>query len=468
MAKAFIYNQVVREPLPLKQEDVSVSSPNVVTQPVRFANAIIEGRSTVVLSSIDIAARGWTQSSVFAITDLDTVEWSAGVFTSANGITYTIGAGNTGNMSAKTYIYLDISVSTTAYQTTTTASSAVGAGKVLIATAQNGTVEPIFFVLSGAGGQNIDATSIVANSITANELATSIVYAGSIVIDTAGLIRSGQTAYATGTGWWIGNDGGTPKLSIGNSTYYFRWDGANTKVRTVSPVSFYLNSKIEGSDMVIYSDDEAYIPSHDTTSTFEMAAAGGRYQLRNTTSEWADADSVRGLVKLGSFAYALVEDTGATPDEFRIYRYAKDDLASGGTVMTFSGTPPDLTTDVALKFTSDGTFIYINFDGGNSANAYVLAKYSVSGTVLTYVSSITCGSATLGFADSFHVLSSGNIYTLDPVTNSMSKFNSSGTLQYTDATDTISSASNALHNFEDQLYMFDVATHIFSKLYYTN
>jgi hypothetical protein len=121
-------------------------------------------------------------------------------------------------MAAATYIYLDTAVSTTAYQSTTTAANAVGAGKVLIAKAQNGTGEATFQVFGGIGGTNIDASSIVANSITANELSTSLLYAGSLVIDTNGLVRSGQTAYDTGTGWWIGNDGGTPKLSIGKST----------------------------------------------------------------------------------------------------------------------------------------------------------------------------------------------------------------------------------------------------------
>lgn len=194
---------------------------------ISITGGSISGTTTVGIGNVNLAARGWTQTSVFSVTDADTVAWGAGVFTSADGTSYSIGAGNTGNMAAPTYVYLDVAVSTTAYQSTTTATTAVGAGKVLIAKAENGTGEATFQVFGGIGGQNIDASSIVANSITANELATSIIYTGAIVISTSGLIRSGQTDYDTGTGWWIGSSLGTAKLSIGNSAgNKLTWDGS--------------------------------------------------------------------------------------------------------------------------------------------------------------------------------------------------------------------------------------------------
>ena len=48
-------------------------------------------------------------------------------------------------------------------------------------------------------------------------------------IDTGnvGYIRGGQTAYDAGTGFWLGNDKGTPKLSVGSDTEYVRFDGTN-------------------------------------------------------------------------------------------------------------------------------------------------------------------------------------------------------------------------------------------------
>ena len=205
-----------------------LESGSVTGSNINITGGSITGAGIVSVVALNLANRGWTQTCAFSVTDADTISWGAGSFVTADGgTTLSIGAGNTGNMAAKTYIYLDANVSLTAYQTTTTASTAVGASKVLIATAQNGTGEATFSVLSGQGGQNIDASNIVANSITANELSTSITYAGAIIIDTAGLIRSGQTAYDTGTGWWIGNSSGTPKLSIGNASgNKMTWDGS--------------------------------------------------------------------------------------------------------------------------------------------------------------------------------------------------------------------------------------------------
>ena len=153
------------------------------------------GAASVASAAVNLAMRGWDQTCAFTATDLDTVSWGAGSFVASDGTTYAIGAGNTGNMAAKTYIYLDIAVSTVAYQTTTTAATAVGNGKVLVAIAQNGAVEPTFMVLNDQS-LNIDASSIVASSITANEIAANTITGANILT----LNISGKNAtFDTGT-----------------------------------------------------------------------------------------------------------------------------------------------------------------------------------------------------------------------------------------------------------------------------
>lgn len=144
-------------------------------------------------------------------------------------------------MAAKTYIYLDVNVSETAYQTTTTATTAVGAGKVLVAIAENGTGEATYQVINGQGGVNIDASSIVAGSITGNEIAASTITAGKITVtslsaistnmgtvtvDSSGYIRGGATGYLTGTGFFLGYDTDAYKFHVGNpSGNNMRWTG---------------------------------------------------------------------------------------------------------------------------------------------------------------------------------------------------------------------------------------------------
>lgn len=45
----------------------------------------------------------------------------------------------------------------------------------------------------------------------------SLSVSGSLTMTTAGVFSAGQTAYDTGLGWWFEFNGGTPRLSIGNS-----------------------------------------------------------------------------------------------------------------------------------------------------------------------------------------------------------------------------------------------------------
>ena len=64
------------------------------------------------------------------------------------------------------------------------------------------------------------------NTATITNLQALSAEMGNLVISTSGSIRSGQTAYNTGTGWWLGIDAGTPKFSIGNPAgSYMRWTG---------------------------------------------------------------------------------------------------------------------------------------------------------------------------------------------------------------------------------------------------
>ncbi len=43
--------------------------------------------------------------------------------------------------------------------------------------------------------------------------------------------------------------------------------------------------------------------------------------------------------------------------------------------------------------TTDGTYLYLTYEAGNSANVYDIAKYSISGTTFTYVDTITLSDA---------------------------------------------------------------------------
>ncbi len=179
---------------------------------------------------LNLAARGWTQTCVFTSTDTDTVSWTSGTFTAADGTAYSIGAGNTGNMAVKSYVYLNVAVSSIAYQVTTNPVVAIGDGKVFIAVCQPNAKTAVFTVFNNDFA-NIDANNIVANNLAVISADLGAITAGSIVLPTGGFIRSGQTAYDTGTGFYLGKDSGTPKFSIGNSAgSKLAWDGTTLSI----------------------------------------------------------------------------------------------------------------------------------------------------------------------------------------------------------------------------------------------
>lgn len=158
---------------------------DINTGNVEIDGAIIEP-GTIPETTLDVSNWGWGQTCAFSSTDLDTVSWGAGTFTSANGVAYAIGAGNTGNMAAKTYIYLDLNVSEIAYQVTTVSATAVGTGKVLIAVAENA-ADDATYMLS-------EATQIVGDNILVNTIDASKIIVGQLIVGTNVAIGTAEDA----------------------------------------------------------------------------------------------------------------------------------------------------------------------------------------------------------------------------------------------------------------------------------
>lgn len=141
-----------------------------------FSNITITGGSisNVPISNIpnstatDISLLNYTHDLVFSIDGTipaTKVDWASGTITMSNGRTFSISSGNTGVMAARTYIYLDTGVSSTVLQTTTTVSTAMGANKILLAVAQNGSGQATFQVYGGIGGLKVNSGGInIANN----------------------------------------------------------------------------------------------------------------------------------------------------------------------------------------------------------------------------------------------------------------------------------------------------------------
>ncbi len=173
----------------------------------------------------------WKTNITFSSASAVQINWTSGTIRLTDGTTYTISSGNTGTMAALTYIYLDTAASLTVLQTTTTYSTAVGNGKILIATAQNNTTAASVIPFGGQqpiieGGQiaalsilagNIAADAITASKIFVTNLAAVSATMGSLTIDAtltmsgaSGAITIGTTppsSATVGTGIWIDRTG---------------------------------------------------------------------------------------------------------------------------------------------------------------------------------------------------------------------------------------------------------------------
>jgi len=173
-------------------------------QDINTGNVLLN-QNIIPSTTLNVANWGWGQSCVFTADDRDTVSWGGGTFTSANGDSYTIASGTTGNISAKTYIYLSLLDSETEYQTTTISTNAVGLGKVLIAVAEDAdtaTPQP------DATYNLTEASQIVADNILANSIDATKMNVGVLSAITAniGNITAGSLTGLTITGGTIRTD----------------------------------------------------------------------------------------------------------------------------------------------------------------------------------------------------------------------------------------------------------------------
>jgi len=149
---------------------------------------------TITAGLLKTGGQAFSHNLEFSSTDANTVSWTAGTIKTADETAYSIDAGNTGNMTARTYIYLDKSVSETVLQTSTSYDAPLGDNRIPIATAEDGTNNAIFTVFQGGGGVFISGGMIAAHTISATQLYSSYIVVGGAASD----INSGVTTISGG------------------------------------------------------------------------------------------------------------------------------------------------------------------------------------------------------------------------------------------------------------------------------
>lgn len=123
----------------------------------------------------------WSTNVKWTASDYNTVSWGSGNIYLPDWTSLSVTSGNTGNMSATTYIYYDQESNTVSY--TTSASSAVWENKILLCVAApTSSWKKATFQAFGSGDQStfISASNIAANTITANEIASNTITANEL------------------------------------------------------------------------------------------------------------------------------------------------------------------------------------------------------------------------------------------------------------------------------------------------
>ena len=230
-----------------------------------------EARNNIPVGSISassiIPPMNATTDIVFSSVDNNTAQWTSGKIYFANGTdSGTIDAGNTGDISATTYVYYDREKLGT-LQTTTNVANATGLNKLLVAIVEQGAagkdckITPI--IAAGLNVTGITADQIAAGTITANEIAANTITANEIAANT---ITANEIAAGTITSSEISAGAVTAdKISVTNLAAISA-DLGVVNIGGASNGSGVLNIK-DGSGNIIIKGDNAGHHYYDTGGT---------------------------------------------------------------------------------------------------------------------------------------------------------------------------------------------------------
>jgi hypothetical protein len=171
--------------------------------------------------------------------------------------------------------------------------------------AGNATAASAPFSVTKAGA--ISATSGTIGGFT---LGATTIVGGSVTLDSTGNIRAGQTAYHTGTGFWLGVDSATPKFSIGNSSGpHVRWDGTTLHLSVVTLSGNLVG--LDGNGNTLSGGTTANLGGNIGLYGESHATAANDFVLRSGTSNVIEWDNSATTLTVNAITYNI-SSTGVT------------------------------------------------------------------------------------------------------------------------------------------------------------
>jgi hypothetical protein len=203
---------------------------------------------------------------------------------------------------------------------------------------------------------------------------------GGITLSANGYIKGGKTAYATGTGFFLGYSGGAYKFDIGSGTSYLRWTGTALSligdITGVSSIDITGTAKFGGAYTGAYGQAAVYA-NEGATSYIGVVGIGGNLGFGvygHCSNGWGVAgNSSTGIGVTGT-------STSGTAGYF----------SSGGTGTNYGLHAVNTSTGYALycqgpmKMSDPTVVTNLNADklDGNDATAFATAGHNHTGTYL--------------------------------------------------------------------------------------
>lgn len=217
----------------------------------------------------------------------------------------------------------------------------------------------------------ISAGAVTAAKLFGTELSALKAELGNVVISTAGSLRSGQTGYNTGTGFWLGTDAGTPKFSIGNpSGQYMTWDGTSLNVTKAQIQNAYITNSVLGPS----SARIATSASGHTAPFFVSDTAATRNGTIGTKS-----------ATIGEFLAPDYSTTGSVDYERKRLAFRKTDVTLQ--IMAAGAATGQASASLAVDYMINGvwnlnvnTLALVVFDFADKNAAFGVARYTTIDT----------------------------------------------------------------------------------------
>ena len=213
----------------------TIAANTITAADIAFGTITGDRISSNTITASQIASNTITANEIAANT-ITSAQIAAGTITANEIASNTITAGQ---------------IASGAINTDELAANAVNASKIAAGTITATQIASNTITAAQIASSAITADELAANAVTADKIFAGAVTAakisvtdlaainanmgnitaGTIVLPSGGFIRSGQTAFDTGTGFYLGNDSGTPKFSIGNASgKNIKWDGSDFTV----------------------------------------------------------------------------------------------------------------------------------------------------------------------------------------------------------------------------------------------